>query len=153
MRGRKSASDAGGLQKLGASNVRRREIADNLHDVLHEGTTSEWDNALEEVRNELGFIEGRIRDLQRILATAEIICEPGRVDLVVMGSKVTVIELDGDGRPETYQLVGAVEADPTKGRISDESPLGRALIGRRVGEEAVVDAPGGRTVFRVVAIE
>jgi|GEM_PF-5422491 len=88
------------------SDVRRREIAESLRQVLLEGFRDDWDNVLDEVRNEQGFIEGRISHLRQILANAETIPEPGQIDVVTLGSKVTVVDLGGDGCGETYRLVG-----------------------------------------------
>jgi transcription elongation factor GreA len=72
--------------------------------------------------------------------------------IVSLGSKVTVVEGE-DGTPETYQVVGSAEADPTSGHISNESPLGRALMGHKVGEKAEVNAPDGLLVFKILGIQ
>jgi transcription elongation factor GreA len=131
--------------------VRRREVADRLHDALTEGDLLE--NAeLEAARNEQSFVEGRILELESLLSRAEIIEEreaPG--EMVHMGSHVTVVE--GDGLPETYHIVGSAEAAPSEGKVSYESPFGKALVGLKVGEEARVNAPDGVLVFRVVEIQ
>jgi transcription elongation factor GreA len=129
--------------------VRRREVARRLHQALTEGDILE--NAeLEDARNEQAFVEGRILMLESTLSNAVIIEETGPRDTVGVGSRVTVVE--GDGPPETYYIVGSAEADPIKGLISNESPLGQALMGRKVGEEAVVNAPDGVLVFEIVSI-
>jgi len=129
--------------------VRRKEVAQRLHLALEEGDLLE--NAeLEDARNEQSFVEGRILTLENMLRSAVIIEEPGSRETVSVGSHVTVVE--GDGPPETYQVVGSAEADPTKGLISNESPLGQALMGRKVGEKAEVSAPDGVLVFEVVGI-
>jgi transcription elongation factor GreA len=130
--------------------VRRREVAQRLHLALEEGDLLE--NAeLEDARNEQSFVEGRILTLENILGSAVIIEETGPRETVGVGSRVTVVE--GDNPPETYQVVGSAEADPTKGLISNESPLGRSLMGRKVGEKAEVNAPDGVLVFEVVGIQ
>ena len=130
--------------------VRRQEVALRLHKALEEGDILE--NAeLEDARNEQAFVEGRILALESMLRNVVIIEEEGPRETVGVGSRVTVAE--GDGPPETYHIVGSAEADPTKGLISNESPLGQALLGRKVGEEAVVNAPGGVLVFKIVGIQ
>lgn len=130
--------------------VRRKEIARRLHLALEEGSILE--NAeLEDARNEQSFVEGRILTLGRMLHNAVIIEEKGPRETVGLGSRVTVIE--GDGPPETYHIVGSAEADPVKGLISNESPLGRGLMGRKIGEEVAVNAPGGKLEFKIVEIE
>lgn len=130
--------------------VRRQEVARRLHEALAEGDLLE--NAeLEAARNEQAFVEGRILELETLLGRAEII-EGGRpADAVGLGSHVTIVE--GSGPPETYHIVGSAEAAPSEGKISYESPLGRALMGRRVGDEVKVNAPDGVLVFRVVKID
>ncbi len=130
---------------------RRQEVARRLHEALMEGDILE--NAeLEDARNEQAFVEGRILTLETMLRNAVIIEEEGPRETVGLGSRVTVIEGD-DGSPETYHIVGSAEADPTKGLISNESPLGRALMGRKVGDTAEVNAPDGVLVFKIVGIQ
>jgi transcription elongation factor GreA len=130
--------------------VKRQEVARRLHEALTEGDILE--NAeLEDARNEQAFVEGRILTLETILRNAIIIEENGPRDSVGLGSRVTVVE--GDEPPETYHIVGSAEADPIKGLISNESPLGQALMGRKVGETATVNAPAGLLVFEVVDIQ
>ena len=130
--------------------VRRQEVAHRLHHALAEGDLLE--NAeLEDARNEQAFVEGRILTLEGMLRNAAIIEEDGPHETVGLGSHVTVIE--GDEQPETYHIVGSAEADPAKGLISNESPLGRALMGRRVDETAEVNAPDGPLVVKIVGIQ
>jgi transcription elongation factor GreA len=129
---------------------RRQQVARRLHQALPEGDLLE--NAeLEDARNEQAFVEGRILMLENMLYNAAIIEEAGPRETVGLGSRVTVIE--GDGAPETYHIVGSAEADPTQGLISNESPLGQALMGRKVGDTAEVNAPDGVLVFEVVGIQ
>ena len=131
-------------------NVRRPEVAESLRSAVDEGDLSE-NAGYEESKREQAFVEGRIRDLEAILSNAQLLQENGRRDVVSLGSRVTISE-DG-GAPETYQIVGRTEADPTRGRISNESPLGRALLGRRSGEEITVQSPDGALRFEVLTIE
>lgn len=135
-----------GFEKLQAEldelrNNRRKEIAVRLQEAMEDGELIE--NAeYEDAKNEQAFVEGRIKDLDLLLATARIIddCE-NEQGFIQVGTTVTLQE---DGyEPETYMIVGPAEADPLLGRISNESPIGRALINHKVGETVKVDAPGG----------
>ena len=148
-----------GLQKLQTeykqmTTVGREEVADRLHRAFEDGQDDDFvDNAeLEAARNAQSFLEGRIQELEDILGNYKIIEENGDTpDIVNIGDKVTIIE-EGYDKEERYHLVGAAEADPVEGRISNESPLGRALLGSKVGETVQVDAPGGVTSFAVLKI-
>ncbi len=130
--------------------VRRREVAQRLRAVL-EGQDVLENAEYEDAKNEQAFVEGRILTLETILKSAVIIEEGGSADRVSIGNRVTVTEEDGE--PETYHIVGSAEADPKSGRISNESPLGKALLGYRVGDDVIVNAPDGILCFRVIAIE
>ncbi|HEY4691770.1 MAG TPA: transcription elongation factor GreA [Anaerolineae bacterium] len=131
--------------------VKRQEVADRLHAAMDEGDIDE--NAeYDEAKNEQAFVEGRILTLESMLKNYVLIEEQTKDnDEVSLGNIVTVIE--GDNPTEKYHIVGAAEADPTKGRISNESPLGKALIGRRVGDTVQVSAPAGLLTFRIMKIE
>ena len=130
--------------------VRRQEVAQRLRAVLEEQDILE--NAeYEDAKNEQAFVEGRILTLEDILRNVAIIEEGGPTDRVGIGSRVTVVEEDGE--PETYHIVGSVEADPKRGRVSNQSPLGRALLGHRVGDEVIVNVPDGVLRFRITAIQ
>ncbi len=128
---------------------RRAEVAERLHNAQEDGELIE--NAeYEDAKNEQAFVEGRILTLETMLSNAVIIDDHGPEGVVTLGCRVTVKE-DG-GKPEVYMLVGAAEANPKEGRISNESPLGRALINRRVGDDVKVQAPAGTLSFRIVKI-
>ena len=130
--------------------TKRAEIADRLHQAMEDGELIE--NAeYEAAKNEQAFVEGRILTLETMLNNAVIIKGDGPQGQVHLGSSVTVREEGGS--PETYQLVGAAEADPRNGRISNESPLGKALMGRKVGDEVKVTAPAGVLTFTIVEID
>jgi len=131
--------------------TRRAQVAERLHNAQEDGELIE--NAeYEDAKNEQAFLEGKILSLESMLSSAVIIAENGASNgMVNLGSKVTIKE-SGGGKPEVYQLVGAAEANPKDGRISNDSPLGRALLGRKVGEDIKVNAPSGTITFRVVAI-
>lgn len=131
--------------------VRRAQVAERLHNAQEDGELIE--NAeYEDAKNEQAFLEGKVLSLEAMLSNAVIIENGGPQGVVSLGSKVTVKEAGG-GKPEMYQLVGAAEANPKDGRISNESPLGRALLGRKVGDDVKVNAPSGTISFRVVAID
>lgn len=105
----------------------------------------------EAAKNEQAFVEGRIKELEILLATARVISESEKAEIIQVGSKVTIQE-DGND-PEMYTIVGAAEANPRAGRISNESPLGRALLNRKAGEQVQVDAPAGAFTVHVLKIE
>jgi transcription elongation factor GreA len=133
--------------------VRRQEVAHRLHEAMEGGDIQE--NAeYEDARNERAFVEGRILTLEMILSKAVLIEDgTGPTDRVGLGSRVTVVEVDGEeGEPENYHVVGSAEADPVAGRISNESPLGRRLMGSKVGDIVKVNAPDGLISFKIVAI-
>lgn len=98
-----------------------------------------------------GFLEGRIQELEEQIRGATIIDTPTSNHNVQLGSRVTVLE-EGESDPEVYLIVGKVEANPREGKISDESPLGMALVGKEKGESVRVAAPGGEMVFKVIDI-
>lgn len=131
--------------------VRRQEVAARLHNALGEGELIE--NAeLEEARREQAFLEGRILELEEQLRKARIIAKSAeKPDEVNLGCTVTIREA-GQASDEAYLVVGSAEANPREGKISNESPLGRALMGKRVGEKATVRAPDGDLVFEIVSI-
>ncbi len=133
----------------------REEVADRLHRAFEDGQDDDFvDNAeLEAARNAQSFLEGRIQELEEILNNFQIIDEDVRPhDVVRVGDWVTVIEA-GTDLEERYHLVGAMEADPVEGRISNESPLGRVLVGARVKDVVRVNAPRGVTEFEIVKVE
>ena len=150
---------SGGLAKLQKEYERlthegREEVADRLHRAFEDGQDDDFvDNAeLEAARNDQAFLEGRIQELEDILNNYEIIPENDKhPDMVNVGDRITVVE-EGYDEEECYHLVGAAEADPVDGRISNESPLGRALLGSKIGDVVTFDTPGGLTSFRVVKI-
>lgn len=132
-------------------NEKRPQLAERLRTAIQQGDLSENAN-YQAAKEEQGFLEGRIQQIEGMLRRAVIIAEGGPTDQVRLGSRVTVLE-DGADVEEVFQIVGPAEAKPGDGRISNESPLGRALLGCEVGDRATVKAPGGDIVFRVVAIE
>jgi transcription elongation factor GreA len=129
----------------------RDEISKRLRTAIQNGDLSE--NAdYHKAKEDQAFLEGRIQELEYILKNAIIVeAHHGERDEVAVGARVTVQEEDFD--PEIYMLVGAKEADPRNGKISNESPIGRALIGHKVGEHVNVQTPGGEISLRILKIE
>ena len=131
--------------------VRRPDVASRIHQATEGGGTV--DNAeYEEVKNEQAFVEGRIRDLEQILNNA-VVAErsPESEGQVQFGSAITVQTETGQKR--SYQLVGSAEARPLEGKISNESPVGQALLDRRVGDVVEVTTPSGIQKLTIVSIE
>jgi len=127
---------------------KRKEVASALKEAKEFGDLSEntdWDDA----KSRQVFIEGRISELENILKHAKVI-EGGSSDAVSVGSVVDVEIEDGQ---HTFQIVGSTEANPDQGKISDESPIGKALLGKKVGEHAEVEIPAGTTTYKVIKIK
>ena len=130
-------------------NDKRAEVAERIRKAKE--FTDTVDNAeYDDAKAEQAFIEGRIQDLEYQLANAEIIEDHPAVDYVRLGSRVTVT--DTSGEQEIYTIVGSAEADPRHGFISNESPVGRALLGKKIGEQVDVVAPGGSFNLKVVSL-
>jgi transcription elongation factor GreA len=132
--------------------VRRAEVAERLRQALEEGGDLTENAEYEDAKNEQAFVEGEIMRLENILRAAQIIEEGGVKDKVILGARVTVIE-KGTKQEELYRLVGSAEANPREGKISSESPMGKALLGKKVGDKVKVDAPEGEIVFTIKSIE
>jgi transcription elongation factor GreA len=131
---------------------RRLEISAKLAAAISQGDLKE--NAdYHAAKEEQGFVEGRIRILEDSLRRAQIIADVGPGDVVRVGSTVVVSEEGYDDEVERYSIVGAHEADPANGRISNESPIGSALLGARKGDVVRVMTPGGEIRFAIHAIE
>jgi len=129
--------------------VRRPEIARQIHDAKEGGDIME-NAGYDEAKNEQAFVEGRIMTLAALLDQVQIIKEANHGDVVSLGSKVTVMEKGG--RPEVFNIVGPAESSPGRGRISNESPLGRALMGRHGGDWVVVQTPDGPIQFEILDV-
>jgi transcription elongation factor GreA len=133
--------------------VRRAEVAERLRQAMEEGGDLSENAEYEDAKNEQAFIEGNIIRLETILSSAQIIENgSGKHDRVVVGVHVTVQE-KGSSDKEVYHLVGSAEADPAEGKISVESPLGKALLGAKVKDEVRVHAPAGEILFVIKAIK
>ena len=133
--------------------VREKEVADQIKEARSFGDLSE-NSEYDEAKNEQGKLYSRIAEIENILANCSVLeaeadSDP---DTVRLGSKITVMDTMLD-EEETYQVVGSQEADPMNGRISEESPFGKALLGKRVGDTVIVDAPAGNIEYKVVSIQ
>jgi transcription elongation factor GreA len=133
----------------------RKELAGRLQFAIKQGDLSE--NAdYHKAKEDQAFLEGRIKTIEAMLRNLVIVeearAETTARDEVHIGCRVTVVEEDS-GDPETYMIVGPAEADPKQGKISHESPLGKALLGKRAGDKVEVQAPAGEITFEIVQIE
>ena len=146
-----------GLQKIKdelefLTTTRRREVAQMIAEAKAEGDISE-NAGYDEAKTAQGFLEGRIRELENNLKRAQVIKEGAvAANMVVIGRTVIVRE-DGTDFDETYTIVGSLEADPLNGRISNESPIGKALLGKKVGAKVVANSPGGAITFKIMSVE
>ena len=131
--------------------VREREVAEQIKEARAFGDLSE-NSEYDEAKNEQGKLYSRIAEVEEILANYTIIDESVSATGVNLGSQVKVKDRE-TGEEETYRIVGSQEADPMNGRISEDSPFGRALLGKAIGEIAVVEAPAGNIEYEVVAIQ
>ena len=132
--------------------AKRQEVANRLHEAMEGGELIE--NAeYEAAKNEQAFVEGRIQELEVLLATAKIIEDNNgkkKSDSVQLGSKVTIKE--GNFEAETFTIVGAAEANPREGKISNESPIGKAILNRKVGDSVKVETPGGTYNVKILKV-
>ena len=129
--------------------AKRLEVANRLHEAMEGGELIE--NAeYEAAKNEQAFVEGRIQELDVLLATAKIIENGKKSDIVQLGSKATIKE--GSFEAETFTIVGVAEANPREGKISNESPIGEAILNRKVGETVKVETPGGTYNVKILKV-
>lgn len=131
--------------------VSRPALAERLRKAIQQGDLTENADYIA-AKEEQGFLEGRIQQIEAMLRKAVVIEPNAAADRVGIGNRVTVVE-EGAPDPEVYHLVGPAEADPGNGRISYESPLGQALLERQPGEVVRVRAPAGETLFRILSID
>ena len=146
---------AEGLEKLKKEvaelkGPRRQGLTARLRAAIQQGDLSENADYIQ-AKEEQGFLEGRILELDAILNNVVIIDENKKWDIVDIGATITIQE--GDDPAETYQMVGPKEADPANGRISYESPIGRALMDHKVGDVVVVEIPVGNIELKILKIE
>lgn len=134
-------------------NVRLPEVAESLGEARNTNLSTEDEPGYEMTREEQAAVEGRIVTIQDMLVRAEVI-DAGAVqrsDIVQLGS--TVVVTSEDGREQTFQIVGAMEVDVIHGKISDESPVGRALVGHRAGDQVEVAAPNGKRRLTITSLQ
>lgn len=132
--------------------VRRAQVAERLRQALEEGGELTENSEYEDAKNEQAFIEGEIMRLEGILSSAQLIETGLQYDQVQPGARVTVIE-KGQDTEEVFFIVGSAEANPREGKISVVSPLGKALMGSKVGDRVKVKTPDGEITFKIQAIE
>ena len=146
-----------GLKKLQAElehlrTVRRHEVAESIQQSREKRGGTVGNAEYEEARNELAFTEGRIQTLDNMVNNAVIIEEDhAGADAVEVGATVTV--KNQDGKSYKYTIIGSAEADPSQGKISNVSPIGRSLLGKKVGEVTEVSAPSGKIKLEIMAID
>lgn len=132
--------------------VKRKEVVERIKIARSFGDLSE-NSEYDSAKEEQAFVEGRITTLENMIRNAKIIVEADMgTDSVALGRSVTFIELP-DGDEETYIIVGSAEADPFEGKISNDSPIAKSLIGKKVGDEVTVQTPGGDMVVRIKEIK
>jgi transcription elongation factor GreA len=132
-------------------NVRRREVGDRIKEAKEFGDLSE-NSEYEDAKNEQAFVEARIAEINDILSNASVIAQPKRVTKAILGAVVHVKDKKNGGEKH-YRLVGSAEADPGNDRISNESPVGQALLGTRKGDVVKVTVPSGKVFeYEVLAV-
>lgn len=132
--------------------VKRKEVVERIKIARSFGDLSE-NSEYDSAKEEQAFVEGRITTLENMIRNAKIISESELAgDTVSLGSSVTFVELP-DGEEETYSIVGSAEADPFEGKISNDSPIAKSLLGKKVGDQVTVQTPGGEMSVRIVSIK
>lgn len=132
--------------------VKRKEVVERIKIARSFGDLSE-NSEYDSAKEEQGFVEGRISNIESMLRNAVIISETeGQSDIVTLGKTVKFIELP-DGDEEEYTIVGSAEADPFEGRISNDSPIAKALLGHKVDDVVKISTPGGDMEVRIVSIK
>ena len=129
--------------------VREKEVAEQIREARSFGDLSE-NSEYDEAKTEQGKLYSKIAEIQELIDNAEIIEITTDGDAIGMGYKVTLVEV-GETEQEVFEIVGSQESDPRIGRISEDSPIGRALMGKHAGDEILVEAPGGEIHFRIVS--
>ncbi len=142
-----------GVQKLQAEleelkTVRRPAVIRRIKEAISYGDLSE-NSEYDDAKNEQAFVEGRIVELEKTLQHSEVVSKSGHGGTVSVGSTVKVKH---HGSNSSFMIVGAAEADPDQGKISNESPLGQGLLGKQTGDDAVVTTPKGETTYTITAV-
>ena len=135
-------------------NAKRKEVAGRLKEAISYGDLSE-NSEYEEAKNEQAFVEGRIIELEKMIDNAQIITESKKSteNTVQIGTTVTVQNITDNDDPETYTIVGSTEADPTEHKISNESPIGSAILGKAKNDVIKVKAPAGIFEYKILKIK
>jgi len=131
--------------------VREREVSEQIKEARSFGDLSE-NSEYDEAKTEQGKLYSKIAEITNLIENAEVIEKVTTADTVVLGSRVRVRDVE-ENCEEEYQIVGSQEANPMEGRISDDSPFGRGLLGHGVGETVLVEAPMGNLHFEILTIE
>jgi transcription elongation factor GreA len=144
---------ADGLKKMQAEleelrTTKRAEVAERIHAAMEFGDFTE-NSELEQAKNDQAFLEGRIMTLEQMIKNAQVIDENTHHEQVEVGSHVMV---ESDGSREQYVIVGSAEAAPGEGKISNESPVGRALLGHKAGETVKLSVPAGTVEMKILAV-
>jgi len=133
----------------GLVETKRPKLVERLSHARSQGDLSE-NSDYQNAKEELEFLDGRISELEHILKTAQVVGKKRKKDEITIGAKVT---LKANGQKHEYHVVGEWEADPANKKISHESPLGQALVGKKVGEKVKVEAPAGKIVYEILSID
>lgn len=132
--------------------VKRKEVVERIKIARSFGDLSE-NSEYDSAKEEQAFVEGKITTIENMIRNAKIIVEDGTSsDIVGLGKTVTFVELP-DGDEETYSIVGSAEADPFEGKISNDSPIAKSLIGKKLGETVTVNTPGGDITVKIVSVK
>ena len=131
--------------------VKEKEVAEQIKEARSFGDLSE-NSEYDEAKNEQGRMFSRMIELEEIISHAQVIMPGQKAGKIAAGCRVSVLDLD-TGEEEVYSVVGSQEANPLEARISDESPFGRALMGRQAGDEVQIEAPAGTLRYRIVNID
>lgn len=130
---------------------KRKEIVERIKIARSYGDLSE-NSEYESAKDEQAFVEGRISTLEKMIRLAEIIDDKDiEADVVSLGRKVTFTELPNQ-EEEEYSIVGSAEADPLQGKISNDSPIAKALLGKRVGDQVTISTPGGDMIVKIIKV-
>ncbi|KAF1679500.1 transcription elongation factor GreA [Bacillus mexicanus] len=130
--------------------VKRKEVVERIKIARSFGDLSE-NSEYDSAKEEQAFVEGRVTTLENMIRNAKIIEDDGGSNVVGLGKTVTFVELP-DGDEESYTIVGSAEADPFEGKISNDSPIAKSLLGKKVEDEVTVQTPGGEMLVKIVKI-
>jgi transcription elongation factor GreA len=130
-------------------NIKRPKLVDRLSNARQQGDLNE-NSDYANAKEELEFLDGKINELENVIGNAQVVKGNGKTNGTMVGTKVT---LKTNGQTHIFEIVGEWEADPLKKKISNDSPLGKALIGKKIGEGIEVEAPAGKISYEILAIE